>query len=78
LGAISHIWPATTFATDGGTILFGSRFRLKSTFNISGYSRIAQILLTQLKQYGRTELIKSLSKQQQLRVLSERKFKIST
>ena len=46
------IWPATTFAADGGTIPFGARFRLKSSFNISGYSPIAQILLTQLKQYG--------------------------
>ena len=50
--ASASIWPATTFAADGGTIPFGARFRLKSSFNISGYSPIAQILLTQLKQYG--------------------------
>ena len=50
--ASSNIWPATTFASDGGTVPFGARFRLKSTFNISGYSPVAQILLTQLKQYG--------------------------
>jgi hypothetical protein len=50
--ASSNIWPATTFATDGGTVPFGARFRLKSSFNTSGYSAIAQILLTQLKQYG--------------------------
>jgi Putative Ig domain len=50
--ASSNIWPATTFASDGGIIPFGARFRLKSSFNISGYSPIAQILLTQLKQYG--------------------------
>jgi hypothetical protein len=50
--ASSKIWPATTFATDGGTIPFGARFRLKSSFNISGFSAIAQILLKQLQQYG--------------------------
>jgi hypothetical protein len=50
--ASSNIWPATTFATDGGAIPFGARFRLKSSFNITGFSPIAQILLTQLKQYG--------------------------
>jgi hypothetical protein len=50
--ASGNIWPATTFATDGGTIPFGARFRLKSSYNISGFSPIAQILLTQLKQYG--------------------------
>jgi len=50
--ASSSVWPATTRATDGGTIPFGTRFRLKSSFDISGFSPIAQILLTQLKQYG--------------------------
>jgi hypothetical protein len=50
--ASSNIWPATSFATDGGTIPFGARFRLKSSFNITGFSPAAQILLTQLKQYG--------------------------
>lgn len=50
--ASSFIWPAQTFSADGGTVPFGARFRLKSSFNISGYSAIAQILLTQLKQYG--------------------------
>jgi Putative Ig domain/Malectin domain len=50
--ASSNIWPATSFATDGGTVPFGARARLKSSFNISGYSATAQILLTQLKQYG--------------------------
>jgi hypothetical protein len=50
--ASSKVWPATTFATDGGTVPFGVRFRLKSGFDISKYSPIAKILLTQLKQYG--------------------------
>lgn len=50
--ASSNIWPATTFATDGGTVPFGARARLKSSYAIGGFSSIAQILLTQLKQYG--------------------------
>jgi hypothetical protein len=50
--ASSFLWPATAFAPDGGTVPFGARFRLKSNFNISNFSPIAQILLTQLKQYG--------------------------
>lgn len=49
----SYVWPATTRAyVGGGPVPYGARFRLKSSFNISGFSRIAQILLTQLKQYG--------------------------
>jgi hypothetical protein len=50
--ASSNIWPATQFATDGGTVPFGARFRLKSTFDISSYSAIAKVLLKQLQQYG--------------------------
>jgi hypothetical protein len=50
--ASSNIWPATTFASDGATVPFGARARLKSSFNISGFSAIAQILLTQLQHYG--------------------------
>ena len=50
--ASSYLWPATAYATDGGTIPFGARVRLKSSFDISEYSAIAQILLTQLKNYG--------------------------
>jgi hypothetical protein len=49
----SFIWPATASSYAGGGIVpFGARFRLKSTFNISTFSPTAQILLTQLKQYG--------------------------
>ena len=50
--ASSNIWPAQTFATDGGVVPFGARFRLKSGFDISKFSPVAKILLTQLKQYG--------------------------
>jgi Malectin domain len=50
--ASSFIWPATTMANDGGTVPFGARFRLKSSFNISTFSPAAQILLKQLQQYG--------------------------
>jgi hypothetical protein len=49
----SLIWPATTTTSAGGGVVpYGARFRLKSNFNISTFSPIAQILLTQLKQYG--------------------------
>jgi len=50
--ASAKIWPATTFATDGGTIPFGARFRLKSSFDISRFPPTAKILLKQLQQYG--------------------------
>lgn len=50
---VRHIWPATAEAfAGGGVIPYGARFRLKSSFNISSFSPAAQILLTQLKQYG--------------------------
>jgi hypothetical protein len=49
----SFIWPATTTTSAGGGVVpYGARFRLKSSFNTSSFSPIAQILLTQLKQYG--------------------------
>jgi hypothetical protein len=48
-----HIWPATAEALAGGGVVpYGARFRLKSSFNVSNFSPVAQILLTQLKQYG--------------------------
>ena len=48
-----HIWPATSEALSGGGIIpYGARFRLKSSYDISKFSPGAQILLTQLKQYG--------------------------
>ena len=47
------IWPATATTSAGkGVVPYGARFRLKSSFKISGFSPIAQIILTQLKQYG--------------------------
>jgi len=52
-GGVRHIWPATAEALSGGGVVpYGARFRLKASFNISRFSTIAQILLTQLKQYG--------------------------
>jgi hypothetical protein len=52
-GGTRHIWPATAEAfSGGGSIPYGARFRLKSSFNISGFSPIAQVLLKQLQQYG--------------------------
>jgi hypothetical protein len=48
-----HIWPATSEAFAGGGIVpYGTRFRLKSAFNISSFSAGAQVLLTQMKNYG--------------------------
>jgi hypothetical protein len=52
-GGTRHIWPATSEALAGGGVVpYGARFRLKSSFDISKFSSIAKILLTQLKQYG--------------------------
>ena len=49
----SFTWPATaTTSAGGGVVPYGARFRLKSSFNIAGFSAIAQILLKQLQQYG--------------------------
>jgi hypothetical protein len=48
----SYVWPATAAATDGGSIPFGTRFRLKSTFNCSSYSTMMQAICTALKDYG--------------------------
>lgn len=48
----SFIWPATANAAVSGTIPYGARFRLKASFNITGFSANAQILLTALKNYG--------------------------
>jgi hypothetical protein len=47
-----QIWPATQCANNGGSIPFGARLRLKSSFNISRYSTAAQIVLTAMKNYG--------------------------
>jgi hypothetical protein len=50
--ASSYIWPATAFASDGGTVPFGNRLRLKASFDISSFSATAQIILTAMKNYG--------------------------
>src|SRR5882757_3962868 len=50
--ASSFVWPGTSYATDGGTVPFAVRARLKASFDISSFSPIAKILLTQLKNYG--------------------------
>jgi hypothetical protein len=51
--ARSFIWPATSNAyAPWGIIPYGARFRLKSAFDVSTFSVPAQLLLTQLKQYG--------------------------
>ena len=48
-----HIWPATAEAFSGGGIIpYGARFRLKSTYDCSGWSPGAQILCTTFKHYG--------------------------
>jgi len=53
LGNNTFLWPATDANFSGsGSIPFGARVRLKSTFNISGFSVPAQKLLLQLQHYG--------------------------
>lgn len=46
------VWPATARANAWGHIPYGSRFRLKSSYDISKFSPIAQVLLRQLQRYG--------------------------
>jgi hypothetical protein len=51
----SYIWPARHYAsslTDPAYPPMGQRFRLKSSFNTSGYPYQAQIVLSALKKYG--------------------------
>ncbi len=54
----SHLWPArfeasyTGVTPDPNLPPMGARFRLKSNFNISGYSRDAQVILRALQHYG--------------------------
>ena len=51
-GGTRHIWPATSEAFNGGGIVpYGACFRLKSAFNISGFSAAAQIILTEMQHY---------------------------
>jgi hypothetical protein len=51
----AYVWPARHFAssiTDPAYPPMGQRFRLKSSFNTSGYPYQAQIVLQALKKYG--------------------------
>ena len=48
-------WPANTSngcAACTNSPPYGARFRLKASFNISGFNATAQVMLTALKQYG--------------------------
>lgn len=52
-GSSSYLWPATDPELSGfGLIPTGARFRLKSSFNISGFTATAQVILKTLQQYG--------------------------
>ena len=51
----AYVWPARHFASsDSSTNLppMGQRFRLKASFNISGFSPEVRVILTAMKQYG--------------------------
>lgn len=51
----TFVWPARHEASSKTSASYppmGARFRLKASFDISGYSAINQIILTALKQYG--------------------------
>ncbi len=51
----SYIWPArhpATSSTNPNLPPMGARFRLKASFNISGYSPQAQVVLRAMQQYG--------------------------
>lgn len=53
LGSASPEWPATTVAVNGtGTIPYGARFRLKSSYVYSGTNPVTAILINTMKQYG--------------------------
>jgi hypothetical protein len=46
-------WPATSNAhVGGGSIPYGTRFRLKSSYDISRFSATAQVILLALQHYG--------------------------
>ena len=51
----AYVWPARHYAsslTGAQYPPMGARFRLKASFNISGFSATNQVILTALKQYG--------------------------
>ena len=51
----TYVWPARHYASSLTGVQYppmGARFRLKASFNISGYSPANQVILTALKTYG--------------------------
>ena len=51
----AYVWPATHFAsrlTEDKYPPMGQRFRLRADFDVSEFSRDAQVILTALKRYG--------------------------
>jgi hypothetical protein len=51
----AYVWPARHFASSAADLSFppmGQRFRLKATFDISGFSPQVQVILTAFKQFG--------------------------
>ena len=51
----AYVWPATHYAsrlTDEKYPPMGQRFRLRADFDMTGFSRDAQVILTALKRYG--------------------------
>jgi hypothetical protein len=51
----AYVWPARHYASSLTATQYppmGARFRLKASFNISGFSAANQVILTALKQYG--------------------------
>jgi hypothetical protein len=51
----AYVWPANHYAsisTNTALPRMGERFRLKQSFNISGFSAADQVILTALKNYG--------------------------
>ncbi len=53
-GIIAHefVWPARTNAGAWGKIPYGTRLRLRKSYDTSKFSKYAQVLLEQLKNYG--------------------------
>ncbi len=50
--APQFVWPARTNAGAWGKIPYGTRFRLKASYDTSRFSGYEQVLLKQLKEYG--------------------------
>ena len=48
----SSAWPSRSHAGAWGHIPYGTRLRLRSSYDISNFSDTAKVLLTQLQQYG--------------------------